>query len=390
MEFFKRMFSPDFMPHGHCYFWQPEIVWLHVLSDSFISLAYYSIPLALIYFVRQRKDLAFNWMFVMFAAFIFGCGSTHVMEVWTVWHGTYRFAGIVKLVTAGLSVVTAIALWLLIPKALALPSPAQLEATNRVLQQQIKERQRTEETLYLRSIQLEAANKELEAFCYSVSHDLRAPLRSIDGFSQAVLEECADRLSAQSKDHLTRVRAASQRMAVLIDDMLDLSRVTRGEMRCETVNLSTIAHDIATELQKAHPERRVEFLIAEGLTATGDPQLLRVVLENLLGNAWKFTSRRTEAQIEFALDGAGAERTFFVRDNGAGFEMAYADKLFGAFRRLHSAQEDPGTGVGLATVQRIMRRHGGKVWAQAEMDKGATFYFTLAAQSEPWTDRSVT
>src|SRR2546422_1806042 len=203
IEFLKHLFDSDFMGHGYCYLWKPEIVWLHVVSDTLITLAYYSIPITLVYFVRKRRDLPFNWMFLMFGAFILGCGSTHVMEVWTVWHGTYRLAGIVKLVTAGLSVGTAIALWPLIPKALALPSPALLEVANRDLQQQIKERQRTEETLHLRSIQLEAANKELEAFCYSVSHDLRAPLRSIDGFSQAVLEECADRLSAQGKDHLT-------------------------------------------------------------------------------------------------------------------------------------------------------------------------------------------
>lgn len=228
-----------------------------------------------------------------------------------------------------------------------------------------------------RTVQLEAANKELEAFSYSVSHDLRAPLRGIDGFSQALLEDYADRLDAEGKGYLQRVRLASQRMAQLIDDLLNLSRVTRSEMRREPVDLSGMAKAIAAELREAQPDRRIDFVIAEGLRADGDPRLLRVVMENLLGNAWKYTGKHPEARIEVGRMEENGKSAYFVRDNGAGFDMACAGKLFGAFQRLHGANEFPGTGIGLATIQRIIHRHGGRVWAEAAVEKGATFYVAL-------------
>jgi signal transduction histidine kinase len=228
-----------------------------------------------------------------------------------------------------------------------------------------------------RTTQLAAANKELEAFSYSVSHDLRAPLRSIDGFSQALLEDCGEQLDAEGKNHLHRVRAATQRMAVLIDDLLNLSRVTRTEMRKEQVDLSALAISIVRELQEEQPSRRVQSVIAEGLVVEGDSQLLRVVMENLLSNAWKYTSGHECARLEFGKHQNGGRPTYFVRDDGAGFDPAYAHRLFGAFQRLHAMTEFQGTGVGLATVQRIIRRHGGEIWAEGAVEKGATFYFTL-------------
>jgi signal transduction histidine kinase len=228
-----------------------------------------------------------------------------------------------------------------------------------------------------RTAQLEVANKELESFSYSVSHDLRAPLRSIDGFSQALLEDYGDKLDDQGRSDLRRVRAATQRMAQLIDDMLDLSRVTRGEMHREAVNLSAIVKAVAQELAAAEPHRRVAFVIADGLRAEGDARLLRVLVENLLRNAWKFTAKHAAAKIEFGIDQNNGKPVYFVRDDGAGFDMAYAGKLFGAFQRLHAMTEFAGTGIGLATVQRIVHRHGGRVWAEGKVDQGATFYFTL-------------
>lgn len=671
-----------FIPHGHCYLWQPELVLLHLISDTLIGLAYYSIPITLIYFVRKRQDLPFNWIFQLFGIFIVACGTTHLMEVWTLWHPTYWLSGTIKFVTATVSVYTAVLLVPIIPQALALPSPAELEAANQELQKQVAERQQAEEALrnlnveleervnrrtaalthsndelargmqarkqgeetrqallkdladlkfaldqsaivattdargtihyvndkfcdiskyfreelvgqnhrlinsgyhpkeffaqmwaairqgqawqgeiknrakdgtfywvdttivpflnaegkpyqYVairsditerkqaeealreseeryrfltnampqivwtarpdgeldyynqpwydytgmtfeqtkdsgwqlvlhpddlllcidqwtnafqtgnsyeieyrfkraadetyrwhlgrglpmrnqngevvqwvgtytdiddqkqaeaevwrlnahleqrvveRTVQLEAANKELEAFSYSVSHDLRAPLRSIDGFSQALLEDCAEKLDTSGKGHLQRIRAASQRMGELIDDLLKLSRMTRVEMRRETVALSALAQTIVAELQRTQPKRQVKFIIAEGLAANGDARLLQVVLENLLGNAWKFTSKRRDAAIEFGVFQHGDKQAFFVRDNGAGFDMAYGDKLFGAFQRLHAMTEFEGTGIGLATVARIIRRHGGQVRAVGAVGQGATFYFTL-------------
>ncbi len=231
-----------------------------------------------------------------------------------------------------------------------------------------------------RTFELAALNKELAAFAYSVSHDLRAPLRGIDGFSQALLEDYADKLDAEGQDYLRRVRAASQRMGQLIDDLLKLSRVTRAQVRRETVDLSSLAQVVAAELEQREPERQVEFVIGEGLITKGDARLLRVMLENLLGNAWKFTAKHPRTRIEFRVTQHKGESAYFVRDDGVGFDMAYADKLFGAFQRLHSADEFEGTGIGLATVQRIIHRHGGRVWAEGAEEQGATFYFTLAAK----------
>jgi PAS domain S-box-containing protein len=234
-----------------------------------------------------------------------------------------------------------------------------------------------EQRVIERTRQLEAANKELEAFSYSVSHDLRAPLRSIDGFSQALLEDYGEVLDMQGKDYLARVRSASQRMSQLIDDMLVLSRVTRREMKRSAVDLSALANMIAAELVKTQPQRLVEFNIAPGLIVNGDAELLRAMLENLLGNAWKFTSKHETAKIELGVTEFDDKLSYFVRDDGVGFDMAYASKLFHAFQSLHSQTEFPGTGIGLATVKRIINRHGGSIWAESEAGKGATFYFNL-------------
>jgi light-regulated signal transduction histidine kinase (bacteriophytochrome) len=227
------------------------------------------------------------------------------------------------------------------------------------------------------SAQLATTNKELETFSYSVSHDLRSPLRSIDGFSQALLEDYRDRLDEHGQEYLNRLRGASQKMGELIDGLLKLSRLTRSEMHQEKVDLSALVEEIATRLQETQPERRAKFIIGNGLTANGDPQMLRVLLENLLGNAWKFTSKIPRAEIEFGISHNGDKKTFFVKDNGAGFDMTYANKLFGAFQRLHDTAEFPGTGIGLATVKRIINRHSGNIRAEGAVGKGATFYFTL-------------
>lgn len=235
-----------------------------------------------------------------------------------------------------------------------------------------------EREIQRRTTELQAANQELEAFSYSVSHDLRAPLRAIDGFSLALMEDFADKLDDTARNYLDRVRAATQRMGLLIDDMLALSRISRAEMRHETVNLSEMAKEILAELQKGDTHRRVECHVQDGLTAEGDPHLLRIVMDNLLGNAWKYSSKRAEARIEFgATETSDGTPEYYVRDNGAGFDMAYADKLFGAFQRLHPAAEFAGTGVGLATVQRVIHRHGGRVHGEGKPGEGATFYFTL-------------
>ncbi len=231
--------------------------------------------------------------------------------------------------------------------------------------------------LHRRIEQLNAVNKELETFGYSVSHDLRAPLRAIDGFSQALLEDYLDRLDAEGQDYLRRVRAASQRMAQLIDDLLNLSRVARNELSCKPVDMSELARSVIAVLRERDPGRSIEVRIAEDMQAQADARLLRIVFENLLGNAWKFTRHASPARIEVDKVACDGQTAYMVRDNGVGFDMAYANKLFGAFQRLHGSDEFEGTGIGLATVQRIIHRHGGRVWAEAAVGKGAAFYFTL-------------
>jgi signal transduction histidine kinase len=238
-------------------------------------------------------------------------------------------------------------------------------------------RDRLEQRVAERTAQLESANKELEAFSYSVSHDLRAPLRSIEGFSNALMEDCSDSLNEAGKDSLQRIVGSTVRMGQLIDGLLNLSRVARTEMRGRSVDLSSLAREIVADLREGENGRQVECVIAEGAVAEGDPALLRAVLQNLIGNAWKFTQKRALARVEFGFDEKSGEMKYFVQDNGAGFDMSYADKLFGAFQRLHGQSEFPGIGIGLATVQRIVNRHGGRVWAIAAPDEGATVYFTL-------------
>lgn len=236
-----------------------------------------------------------------------------------------------------------------------------------------------EELVDERTRELLVTNKELEAFCYSVSHDLRAPLRAIDGFSRILSEDHVASLDPGAHAVLERMRAAAQRMGIVIDELLELSRITRAALEIEDVDLTDLAHDTVARLQQSEPHRRVAVRIAEGLQARGDPALLSIALDNLLGNAWKYTVKVDEAKIEFFARREADDGVYVVRDNGAGFDMRFADKLFKPFERLHRVDEFPGTGIGLAIVQRVVHRHGGRVWADGAVNVGANFYFTLSA-----------
>ena len=641
MEYLRQLFSSGgFQPHGYCYQWNSGLVWLNVVSDAFIAISYFTIPCTLLWFIRKRRDLPFSWMFALFGVFIVACGSTHVMEVWNLWHAQYWLAGVVKAMTATASVSTAILLARLMPRALALPNVGKWMQANAELEAEIGERREREvdlrisgarqseiagfldlthdaifvrnldneivfwnkaaEKLYgwaeeeargkkshelLRTVsptaleeieaatmetgywegelvhrrrdggtlivssrwavrseggkpiavlesnrditqrrqteealrqtdeklralvlgvkdyailmldtdgrittwnegaerikgyraeeiigqhfskfytpeavaqgkpalelkiaeklgrfeeegwrvkkdgsgfwanvvitplwdktgklrgfgkvtrditerkhaaeilegqrkelaesnaRLVGANEEMESFSYSVSHDLRSPLRAIDGFSHALLEDYADRFDETGRNYLERIRAATQRMGLLIDDLLSLSRISRVEMHKQNLNISALARSITSELRDTYPERHIEVGIEECLRVMADGGLVRVALENLLSNAWKFTSKRECAHIEFGMERREGVGAYFVRDDGAGFDPAYASRLFGAFQRLHTTCEFPGTGIGLATVQRIVARHGGRIWAESAVDRGATFYFTLS------------
>jgi PAS domain S-box-containing protein len=669
-DFLKDLLSSDgFMPHGHCYLWRPALIWLHLISDTLVALAYTSIPFTLLYFVRRRRDLPFHWMFLCFGVFIIACGTTHAMEVWTLWNPTYWLSGIIKAITAAASLPTAVLLIKLVPQALAIPTPAQLARAHRDLQRahevlerrveertieltrknaelaaEITERKRAEDALvksegrlrrlfeagiigivttdaegrvrsanrtylelvgysaddvaagaihlpditppeyaepdaaarqqlrtaglvaarekeYVRKdggrvpvlvggaaidaseyisfvvdlterkraeeairrlekqreadaklaalldaapdamviadaagrivrvnaeaeklfgyprdqlldqpvdllvperlraahtahrdryvahpdgsrmmgagqqltgvrrdgsefpaeIRLspiptrdgmlvssairdvterdraehalrsakeaaEAAFAELESFSYSVAHDLRSPLRAMSGYSTTLIEDHAGRLDRDGRERLDRIVSAARRMSEIIDALLSLSRLSRTEPRREPVDLAQIAHKVVEQLRAGEPGRSVEFVAADELIVHGDPELLRLLLDNLLGNAWKFTGKQPAPRVELGRDISNGSPAYFVRDNGAGFDMAFVDKLFSPFKRLHAASEFAGTGIGLATVQRIVRRHGGRVWAEGAAARGATIHFTLTAEPRPRSD----
>jgi len=244
---------------------------------------------------------------------------------------------------------------------------AEIRSLNAGLEQRVRDR----------TAQLEATNQELESFAYSVSHDLRAPLRGIDGWSLALIEDFGSRLDEEAHHYLSRVRSEAQHMGRLIDDLLQLSRVARAPLERDFVNLTELAGAVAGRLREAHRDRQIEFAIQSGISALGDPQLLEVALTNLMDNAVKFTSKRPDARVEFHRTDQAGQPVLCVRDNGVGFDMTHARSLFGAFQRLHRASEFPGSGIGLATVQRVIHRHGGRVWAESKPGEGAAFYFTL-------------
>jgi PAS domain S-box-containing protein len=524
------------------------LIWMIAAANSLTAVSYFSISLALAVFVNRRKDIPFSRVFIMFGAFILACGITHVVHTIGLWMPVDELQVVVDTLCALISAFTAVALWPLLPRFLAIPSPEQLRVVNRALlkekaelertqdelrkayagveqrviertadlaranqalqaeiseriraEQQTREktaeldrifslsldllcvvdadgrfvrlnpaweqvlgyrpdelegqkyvellhpddiaateqvavelsagrevidftnryrrrdgtyrwiewrskpyerqmiyavarditgRKQAEEEIRLlnatleqrvqeRTTQLSAVNKELESFSYSVSHDLRSPLRALEGFSAALLKDYAGNLDDQGRHYLERIQISAQRMGQLINDLLSLSRVTRTDFKREPVDLSAMALDIASSLQAQDAQRQVQFDIAPGLAALGDAHLLRIALQNLMDNAYKFSGKRALAYIQVGMLQQNGEAVYFVRDNGAGFDMAYAGKLFGAFQRLHGMQEFSGTGIGLVTVQRIIQRHGGRIWPEAEVDRGATFYFTL-------------
>lgn len=374
LDFFAQLFTHDgFMPHGHCYLWKSEIVGLHVTSDALIGLAYTSIPFTLAYFVRARHDLPYRWMFYLFGLFIVACGATHFMSIWTLWTPDYRASGVLKAITAVASVATAGLLIRLVPEALSIPSPEDLRVVNDRLREAQQDLEHTNQ-------QLASTNAELEAFSYSVAHDLRAPLRAMSGFAEILLSDSSDKLDEDELDCLSEITRNAARMSALIDGLLGLSRVTRSSLRVQPVDVSTMAERILWELAIQDPHRKVEVTVQPGVTATADPDLLLVVLENLLGNAWKFTERTAVPRIEVGASEADGGVVYFVKDNGAGFDAQYAQRMFSAFQRFHSQAEFSGTGIGLATVKRVVHRHGGNVWADGEVGQGATFYFTLNTQ----------
>ena len=357
--------SGQFLPHGHCYMWSPGVLWMNVVADILIAMAYFTIPFALLYIARRRRDLPFDWLVACFGVFIIACGLTHVMDVWNVWHAHYWAEGIVKLIAAAASVPTAILLWRYLPGILMLPSQRQLRDANESLAR---------------------ANRELEAFTASVSHDLRSPLTTIAG-QAGLLELSLPDATDEQKRRLTRIQSSVKQMSELIEALLVLSRISRQTLHREIVDVTALAESIVQDMRQKDPTRSVEVVIQTNMTVHGDRRLVGDLFQNLIGNAWKFTSKTGQPRIEIGQSSGGSLATLYIRDNGAGFDMAYEQKLFKPFQRLHGSADFDGSGVGLATVARIVDRHGGRIWAEGKPNAGAVFYFTLP--TAPITDAFV-
>lgn len=347
--------SDDFLPQGYSYLWHPDVLWLNVLPDIGIAVACVAIALVLMRIAR-RSHLPFYALIMWSAVLSVSYGATHLVSAWNVWHTDYWLEGWVKLMVAAAAIPTAWLLWRAMPSILALPAPQQLQQINDSLAR---------------------ANRELEAFTASVSHDLRSPLSSIAGQAGLLEISLGDDATEDQKRRLQRIQVSVKQMSELIEALLALSRISRQPLQSESVDVTALAEEIVAELRQQDPDRNVDVVIQPAMILRGDRRLIATVLVNLLGNAWKFTSRTAQAQIDVGLTHEAAELTLHVRDNGAGFDMAYHEKLFKPFQRLHSPSEFPGSGIGLATVQRIIERHGGRVWARSQPQEGAAFYCAM-------------
>jgi signal transduction histidine kinase len=343
------------LPYGHAYLWQPELLWSQALSDAVIAIAYFAIAFVLLRIAKRRQDLSFGWLIVCFGAFILASGLTHVMRAVNVWQSAHWLEATIKIGAALLSVPSAILLWRALPDILSFPSQRELRIANESLAR---------------------ATRELEAFTASVSHDLRSPLTTIAG-QAGLLELSLPNANDEQRRRLVRIQGSVKQMSELIDALLVLSRISRHTLHREIIDLSALADSIVADLRQGDPDRKMDVRIEPNLSVHGDRRLLGDLLRNLIGNAWKFTSKTPAARIEIGCSSDGAIATLFVRDNGAGFDMTHAQKLFQPFHRLHSPAEFDGSGIGLATVARIVERHGGRIWAEAKPGAGAVFYFTL-------------
>jgi signal transduction histidine kinase len=355
--------AEQFTPHGASYLWTPAVIWMNAIPDLLIALACFSVPFLLVYITRRRKDLPLNWLILSFGIGAAAFGAMHLLAVWNIWHTSYWIEGIAKILTAASAIPTAILLWRCLPEILSLPSQRQLQNANE---------------------RLARANRELEAFTASVSHDLRSPLTTIAGQAGLLELSLGNTANDDQKRRLQRIQGSVKQMSELIDALLVLSRISRHTLRRELVDVSALIDTVITDLRQRDPMRQIDVTVQPGMSVHGDRRLISDLFANVLSNAWKFTSKIAHARVEIGQKVEGSMSTLFIRDNGAGFDMAYASKLFKPFQRLHSPSEFEGSGVGLATVARIVDRHGGRIWAEARPNEGAVFYFTLPTL--PMTD----
>ncbi|BBD60821.1 two-component sensor histidine kinase [Nostoc sp. HK-01] len=412
-EFFNSFLSENFIPHGHCYLWQPELVWLHILSDSIIAFSYYSIPLMLVYFVRKREDIPFKNIFILFGAFIISCGTTHLIEIWTLWHPYYWLSGSIKALTAIISFYTALTLIPLVPQALALPSPAQMEAANQALQIEITERklvenelrqykERLEELVEQRTAELATANKQLQMeivqrqnsqermskllqdlkntnqelndFAYIVSHDLKAPLRGIGLLSEWLLNDYADKFDEEGKGLVNRLINRVKKLQNLIDGILEYSRVGRIREDKIQIDLNDLVRDVIETLA---PNKNIQIEITKPLPIIyGEKVKLEQVFQNLLSNAIKFIDK-PQGQILVDCTEEDDYWQISVTDNGIGIEEKYFTKIFQIFQKLSTTDDSESTGIGLSIVKKIVEMYGGSIWLESTVNQGSTFFFTI-------------
>ncbi len=412
-HFFNFFLSQNFIPHGHCYLWQPELVWLHILSDFIISISYYSIPLMLVYFINKREDVPFKNIFVLFSAFIISCGTTHLMEILTLWHPYYWLSGTIKALTAIISFYTALTLIPLVPQALTLPSPAQLEQANQALQVEISERklvenelrqykERLEELVEQRTAELATANKQLQTeivqrqksqermgellqelkntnqelndFAYIVSHDLKAPLRGIGLLSEWLINDYGDKFDEEGKDLINKIILRVKKLQNLIDSILEYSRIGRIREEKREVNLQYLVSDVIEILE---PSKNIQIEVSDNLPIIYcEKTKMQQVFQNLLSNAIKFLGK-PQGKIIIACQEVADYWQISVTDNGIGIEEKYFTKIFQIFQKLSSTEDPTSTGIGLSIVKKIVEMYGGRTWVESTVNQGSTFFFTI-------------
>ena len=372
------------MPHGHCYLWQPEVLWSNVIGDGLTSLAYFAIPLALGVFVYQRPDLRYRRIFWLFSLFILACGTTHTIDIVTVWNPTYRIEGIVKLLTGVVSVITAIYLWTLIPVAIRVPS---LKVWDQTRQELMVSNQDLKEKIQ----ELEKARQEMESFAYTLSHNMRGPIRQLISFSENLQEDLDDgRLTPREQEDISAINQASRNMGALIDDLLDYMKTGSSELELARIDLDTIIRNVVRVINKISSPK-INWTIDPLPTIYGDHLLHTQLWQNLLENAAKFSARQNPAEIRLAVSREEQFWIFTLEDNGVGFPEAGADKMFEMFQRLHKRSEFPGTGIGLAQVKQIVERHGGSIQAENRTDSpGARFILRLPIEPNGLTESPAT
>lgn len=397
-DFVSALLAVDFMPHGHCYFWQPDILWLHTFSDGLIGLSYFSIPAALVYFIRRREDLVYHWMFFMFGAFIFACGTTHLMNIVTTWTPAYRLEGLIKLVTALVSLTTAILLWPLVKKALLLPSPSQLAAANNALQGEVIHRKnaeaevrqlnrelegrveartaelaRTNQELQAKAEALVRANADLEQFAYATSHDLKAPLRAIDNLSTWIEEDLGDQLQGSSRKQMQLLRGRIDRMECLLDGLLEYSRVGRMEVEIEHLDCGALLTEII-ELLGPPPGFTIRATTPMPTFETARAPLQQVLM-NLIANSIKHHDRQ-EGTVEIAVEDRREVYIFVISDDGPGIPDAFQEKVFAIFQTLKPRDELEAAGMGLAIVKKVVTEARGRITLDPFAGRGTVIRFS--------------